>query len=146
MPTSRIDSTPVSCGVNYYHDLTLASFIANLSNKQHPKNPPEPVSWGESGYEERLQEIDDYWLAIENEFRSGYCYIFSDNKSGEGKFIAAYIEKHKLGRLTSSGWAKNPNSGNQICTWIWRYNGKKVKQNAKQKTASRRVGRRHGTR
>lgn len=154
MATGKIDGTPISCGVMYYHDLTLDSFKASLFSTALKE--PEHIGWGSPGYEKRAREIDDYWLAQENSFHKGYCYIFSDNKQGEGDDIAAYIKKHKLGRLTCSGWATNPNSENKICTWIWRYNGKKVNassnaakrgtRNAKRKTASRRVGRRHGTR
>jgi hypothetical protein len=140
----RIDGTEISCGVNYYHGLSLESFEDCINGKMPKK--PKYVAWGEVGYQDYLVATDAYYEAVYNTFRKGYTYIFSDNNKGEGQDIAKFIRKNKLGKIVSSGWTRNPNSGNKICTWVWIYNGKKVKKDAKRKTAAKRVGRRYATR
>lgn len=144
MTVAKIYGSDVSCGVLYYHGLTLESFKANIQGKK-PTIPKQRLSWGQPGYYENQKAWDEYWDAQEDNFEKGYCYIFSDNDKGAGASIAKYIRDNDLGKIISSGWGKNPNSGHKICTWIWRYNGKRPKANAKRKT-SRRVGRRHATR
>lgn len=56
----------------------------------------------------------------------GYVYLFSDNRGGIGKELAAWIKKYKLGSCITNNWANNPNSGCRIRVWMWRYNGKKI--------------------
>jgi len=142
---NNIYGSDVSCGVLYYHDLSLESFKTVLQGKKPPK-PKVQLNWGSPGYYENQRAWDAYWDAQEDAFEKGYCYIFSDNDKGAGASIAKFIRDNDLGKIVSSGWGKNPNSGNKICTWIWRYNGKRPKANAKRKKAARRVGRRHAAR
>ena len=54
---------------------------------------------------------------------SGCTLVFSDNmyaERGHGGFaLAAYIRKHRIGRLSDNVEARNPNSGSHIGTWVW---------------------------
>lgn len=65
-------------------------------------------------------------------FRKGFIYIFSDNKRGNGRLVAKWIKKYKLGTLISSPWALNPNSKNFIKVWTWRYNGRSISARAQE--------------
>lgn len=89
----------VSCGVRQLDELRMEDFRDLVAQNI--------VSYGDEDY-----------------FKKGYWYIFSDNQMGAGRAIARTIKAKKLGKLVSTGWATNPNSGNKIQTWMWRYNGK----------------------
>lgn len=97
----KISESYVSCGVDQFLDLDLQDFKDVVAENC--------CAVGDS---------TDY-------FRKNYWYVFSDNMFGAGKEIAKTIKKHKLGKLVSTGWSVNPNTGNKIQTWLWRYNGKK---------------------
>lgn len=48
--------------------------------------------------------------------------VFSDNMYyGNGKKLAEYIRKHNMGDLVELPPGRNPNSGNTIVTWLWRF-------------------------
>lgn len=57
-------------------------------------------------------------------FDKNYTYIFSDNKQGNGEKLAALIKRSAIGVIHASTWRVNPNSGNWIKVWTWRYNGR----------------------
>lgn len=61
--------------------------------------------------------------------------MFSDRvpKRGmsPGMRLATYILENKLGMLTASHVAKNPNSGNNIMAWFWTPNEKFLKKYAR---------------
>lgn len=59
--------------------------------------------------------------------KKGQTYLFSDSQGGNGRKMAGWIQRHNLGSLTSTPWRLNPNSGNKIKVWVWRYNGRKIK-------------------
>lgn len=55
--------------------------------------------------------------------------VFSDNRYYKnGEKLAEYILKYGLGDLVALPPGRNPNSGNQIITWLWRYNKVKVEE------------------
>ena len=43
----------------------------------------------------------------------------SKGRSPSGWALAAYIKKHKLGKVVMSETRINPNSGNALTAWIW---------------------------
>jgi hypothetical protein len=144
LPKIKIDSSAVSCGVDYYYDLDVASFKASLKPKKGgPPHPGKEPMYGTDAWSKWVEREDaylDYWDCHDgDEFQQGFSYIFSDTNDGPGQDIADLIKKHKLGSLVSTRWAKNPNSGHQIKTWIWRYNGKKIPD--ERKKAPKRMGR-----
>lgn len=52
--------------------------------------------------------------------RNTKIFIFSDNASyNNGKILANYIKKHKLGDIAETGKTRNPNNRNIIQTWMW---------------------------
>ena len=59
-----------------------------------------------------------------NYFDRNYTYIFSDNNTGCGAKLAALIKRSGIGTITATPWRRNPNSGNMIKVWTWRYNGR----------------------
>jgi hypothetical protein len=140
MRLPRIRGTPISCGVHYYNNLSIKGFKASVGDTKKGPKPQPPTTtwyWGDIGHEQNRRDWDRYYREIEKwedrvAFERGYTYIFSDAYDGncQGNKIAAYIRKHKLGRIISTGRGVNPNSGNRIETWIWRYNGKRVQSNA----------------
>lgn len=91
-----------------------------------------PISCGVS----MLNDLRDFSIKLFRDFISyghldkDYTYIFSDNKEGNGKNLADAIRKYKLGKLTETPWAVNPNSENMIKVWVWRYNGRNVPKRA----------------
>ncbi len=57
--------------------------------------------------------------------------LFSDRcnaVANNGTRLANLIEEEKLGRLQVTRPRKNPNSGNQIQTWMWSVNWARVKE------------------
>jgi hypothetical protein len=99
-----IGETNISCGVydiTGVNELTEKNFI-NLVNKG-------------DGY---------------NTLKKGITYIFSDNSGGNGRHVARYVKKYKLGSIAGSSWRRNPNSGKMIKLWHWHYNGKKISAKA----------------
>ena len=56
--------------------------------------------------------------------------MFTDTtKSGRGKQLAEYIEKHGLGYVDKTRKARrNPNTGNYVSVWIWSPNEKALKK------------------
>jgi hypothetical protein len=53
-------------------------------------------------------------------FEAAY-FIFSQagKENPYGEELAKLIKKLKLGRVYSTGWKTNPNSGNPVKVWIW---------------------------
>ena len=62
---------------------------------------------------------------VEQEERVPF-YFFTDTREvgggSDGKNLASYITKHKLGRIVQSRYKRNPNSGNMLRVWIWETN------------------------
>lgn len=47
-------------------------------------------------------------------------YFFSDiGDAQNGKAIAAFLKRNKLGKITKTGAKRNPNSGNRLHMWVW---------------------------
>jgi hypothetical protein len=116
--TSEIDDSGVSCGV------MMLPEVATISDHEFIESVNYRPEKGFDPFNVKAWDID----YNDAPFQKGYSYIFSDAvKFGNGRRIAALIKKHKLGTLVKTRAATNPNSGNKIETWIWRYNGKKVK-------------------
>lgn len=121
----QVSNSDISCGVDYIVDLSLKDFKVHLIDQGHKDRD----GWG------------GYYSIRDPYFQKGYSYIFSDSvNNGNGQDIADFIKKHGLGSLIETRARLNPNSGNMIKIWIWRFNGKR-NTDVKAK-ASRRVGRR----
>ena len=53
--------------------------------------------------------------------------IFTDIKRKKaGKTLEAYLRRNKLGTVTKSMPAINPNSKNSLTVWVWKINKKKL--------------------
>lgn len=112
----RINTTSMSCGVRLLTGIwslekdpqLLAKAIRRTWGRNYSRYgaPPEPIKW---------------------------TFIFSDNVShGNGKWLADYIKKNKLGTVTASPETTNANMGDtRIKTWIWDYNGNDIVPRAK---------------
>jgi hypothetical protein len=109
------DSSGISCGVDLLVDIldfTEREFKVAIN--------------GVPGRRSRYSWYD--WKTPPSFFR-GQTYIFSDAvKMGNGVRLARLIKKYKLGPVTSTPPAVNPNSGRKIKVWVWRYNGRKIKE------------------
>jgi hypothetical protein len=86
----------------------------------------------------QLVGVEDYESPIQlhhvlKDGGKGISFLFSDTKKGGGKLLARHIRKYKLGRIATSTWRKNPNSGNIIKTWIWEWNGKQLPKSIRTK-------------
>jgi hypothetical protein len=54
-------------------------------------------------------------------------YLFHDAVwYGNGRKLAAYIRKHKLGELVETGKVRNPNSRRLIQAWLWTIDKKAI--------------------
>jgi hypothetical protein len=64
------------------------------------------------------------------EFSFPAFYVFSDNFEAdkEGTKLAAYIERHKLGRVIASRKRVNGNTHNLIQVWIWSPNERSLRK------------------
>ncbi len=123
----HVDNSDISCGVDCIIDLSLDAFKTELKKGQGIK---QSDGWGH------------YYYEVEPTFAKGYSYIFSDSVvNGNGQAIADFIRKHKLGSLIATRPRKNPNSGNMIKIWIWRFNGKRNWDANQDKRPTNRVGR-----
>lgn len=128
MQTKR---TPISCGCTQLHDLIWVSKKA-LENmlqpeykvwgvRERPKERPGMVDQ-EREYVQRQRHQGVY----DNKIYAGETVVFSDNDSyGNAKKLVQYIKRFKLGEVVSLS-GRNPNSLNDITTYLWRYNGAKV--------------------
>lgn len=50
---------------------------------------------------------------------SNFTWNYHHGMTDYGQKLAAYIKQHKLGKVTKSNTAQNPNSGNNVTVWIW---------------------------
>lgn len=95
-------ASAISCGVAQIWGMDLRGF-KEFCAKHRPSGPSGQSSLG----------VGKNWT-----------YVFSDNDQGRGKDIAQYIRDNDMGDIVEIGWARNPNTGANINTWIWRSNGK----------------------
>lgn len=132
----KVDTSDISCGVDQIYDLDSVHLdqlfrkpTARPTIDQYKDNP---ASCRPSlAYEAWLRALDEY----EEKVRSydsdatvpGMTYIFSDwvkKGTSSGHKLAAYIRKHRLGRLRTLGPTRNPHSGHTIQTWMFVRNKK----------------------
>jgi hypothetical protein len=93
------------CGINE---------LAEIQDCDDAKHVLEEVAEGHKiKFGERSGAWDQDLLACHFIFSQAYKH------SPYGEELAKLIKKLKLGRLTSSGWKINPNSGNPVKVWIW---------------------------
>lgn len=66
----------------------------------------------------------------------GYWFLFSDNDEGLGEEFAKFVKEKKWGnpRPLSKRRTKNPNSGNMIKTWAFRFTGALKPKKKKEKS------------
>jgi hypothetical protein len=99
----------VSCGVRQLYDLSLEGLEARLY--QYHAEAADKLGIAPQG------ESPDYLC-------KGYTYVFSDStRRGNGVKIAQYIRRHKLGKIIGTDVVSNPNTGRNIRTWLWVFNG-----------------------
>jgi hypothetical protein len=113
---------PASCGGQVMSNLAFVTktwLENNLVSKY--KYWDKRTELGE-GYKE-----DDVFYSYK--IFKGETIIFSDRDlaTSGGRRLAKSIEKYGLGEVISIG-TKNPNTGNNIRTWVWVYNGNQVKE------------------
>ena len=123
----KVDDSDISCGVDQIYDLDSVH-LDQLFRK--PTARPTIYQYKDN-YEAWLRALDEY----EEKERSygsdatvpGMTYIFSDwvkKGTSSGHKLAAYIRKHRLGRLRTLGLTRNPHSGHTIQTWMFVRNKK----------------------
>lgn len=101
-----IESTPISCGVDFLSELYASTIHSELARNVHA-----------------LQEQA--------------FMIFSDAvENGNGKALASYITKNKLGTITATRGRRNPNSNNIIKVWVWSINRKALNKHFGYKPSS----------
>lgn len=125
--------TPVSCGCTQLHDLSnvnkanlqaiLRPTYKNWGDRERPKAPPGAESYVVESIQNRVRQGE-----FDNKIYAGETVIFSDaDSNGNGKKLVNYIKRHKLGEVVSVS-GRNPNTRNPITTYLWRYNGAKLKE------------------
>lgn len=107
-----INSTEMSCGV---------CLICGI-------NDSHPFGW-EDDFKKSLEYADI-------DAPKGYWFLFSDNDAGLGEEFAKFVKEKKWGnpRPLSKRRTKNPNSGNMIKTWAFRFTGTLNPKPKKKKT------------
>lgn len=73
--------------------------------------------------EEAMKAFAGQTLKTHQNFRyvifSEAVYRPAANRRGYGRAFAAFIRSEKLGKVSTTGWNVNPNSGNNLKAWIW---------------------------
>lgn len=107
-----IITTGMSCGVHLICDI----------------NDSSPDEW-ENAFKRSLEDDD-----IDGP--KGYWFLFSDNENGHGEEFAKFVKEKKWGnpRPLSKRRTENPNSGNMIKTWAFRFTGALEPKKKKEKT------------
>jgi hypothetical protein len=128
--------TPISCGAQVLFNLDAINKKALESLLQ-----PEYKRWQDRvrpGGDGRPNDpyIRDYITeqrakgVYDNKIYPGETVVFSDaDRYGNGKKLLQYIKRHKLGEVVSLSTI-NPNTKNKITTYLWVYNGAKLKEGA----------------
>jgi hypothetical protein len=130
------EGSAVSCGVTQLsgvHGCDVAAVIAKAKAAiNYEDKAAELERKIEEAYDEKLYltayNLEDQLSELE-EFidTSPTVFVFSDNDRGNGAALAAAIKKARLGKVVETGWVVNPDSGNNINTWLWCYGVEKVK-------------------
>lgn len=105
--------TEISCGVHYLYGFSSDTPEAELKNAFRWRSANQP-DW-----------LCAFFVFSDYNFWQG----FSGQQPGQqlGKALAKYISDQKLGTITASGEAINPNSENTIQVWIWQVDWKAMK-------------------
>lgn len=77
---------------------------------------------------EIVQEVADDMFKMCNDYK---FVILTDNNDygwNDSKGLLRYIQKHKLGTVTKTDKAMNPNSGNFIQVFVWKVDITKLKK------------------
>jgi hypothetical protein len=123
----------VSCGANQLFRLNGINKAAleKLLDSNYLNWGNRPKTRVREDFEKpRDDEYDDKIYA-------GETVIFSDNDSyGNGRKLATLIRVHKLGDVVSLSGV-NPNTRSKITTYLWRYNGAKLKTLPRKKTTTK---------
>jgi hypothetical protein len=124
--------TPVSCGCTQLHGLypinkaelqaMLKPVYKNWGDRDRPRADPAAPEFEREAMQNRVRQGE-----FDNKIYAGETVFFSDaDSNGNGKKLVNYIKRHKLGEVVSIS-AKNPNTKNKITTYLWVYNGAKLK-------------------
>jgi PDZ domain-containing secreted protein len=125
--------TPVSCGCTQLHDLypinkasleaMLRSVYKNWGDRTRPAATDAMGAYERETIENRRRAGE-----FDNKIYAGETVFFSDaDSNGNGKKLVNYIKRHKLGEVVSIS-ARNPNTKNKITSYLWVYNGAKLKE------------------
>lgn len=138
---TMIFPTPISCGVHHLaglhrsilsfssdkpaiethserNDRVLKAVIKHQYSVIETLGPLEPL-FTEAKQKAKLNE--DIVLVRTGRVSNKCAFIvFSDNQQNQnGQEFADNLIANELGKVTSSGYDHNPNSGNPICVWVW---------------------------
>lgn len=131
--------TPVSCGANLLFDLdsldrrTLERLLVQEYKTWGERDRPGKGVWPEDMTNDirEARQKGQY----DNKIYKGETVIFPDRDSNEnGKRLEHYIKENDLGEVTSLS-TTNPNTLNKITTYLWVYNGNKLKPATKKKVS-----------
>lgn len=100
----------------YLNDSWLCCGLREAGGLSHSRTPTEALK----EFWEETRTIKHEWSSgpvRRNKFR---YVIFSGTSRGKyAEKLKAHIEANKLGEVISTGYHKNPNSGNQLQVYVW---------------------------
>lgn len=104
----------------YIEGINCSCGVLSLSGL--PRRDEGPKAWLQGFY--KMLEV-----------KQDFTIVFSDNDFyGNGERLENLIKKHKLGEVVSLDWDKNPNTGNNIKTWLWKLNCANIRKYLRSKT------------
>ena len=97
------------CGVKEYHGIQS---VYQFADKETGKVKSEPMPLSDL--------VDDFFARVRGNPPHRPFWIFTDNnpKTSPGEALAKYIEEHKLGTVSRSGYAKNFNSMQSVQVYV----------------------------